>query len=108
MATKYEFTQGNRRAFFAIIVKNRLTNAAVDLTGATVTFYFREQGAIDAKVSAGAATLTDAVNGKVEYRWAAGDLDVPGIYDAEFRVAHADALVQSVFVDNVRVRAKLA
>lgn len=103
----YEFTQGNTRPFFAIQVKNTLNNAAVDLTGATVTFYFKHQLAKAAKVSAGATVITDATNGKVEYRWGANDLDVPGLYDASFRITHTDTKTQDVVIEGVLVKEKL-
>ena len=103
----YEFTTGNRRPFFAIIVKNELTNAAVNLTGATVAFYFLNKRTRVAKVSAGSVTLTDATNGQIEYRWGATDLDDPGFYLAEFRITHTDSNVQSVWVDDIEVLEKL-
>lgn len=31
-----------------------------------------------------AATIVDAPTGKVQYTWAGGDTDVPGVYDFEF------------------------
>ncbi|MGH2384532.1 MAG: BppU family phage baseplate upper protein [Candidatus Limnocylindria bacterium] len=107
MATTFTFYQGNTRPFFAVQIRNNRTNGVVDLTGATVVFYFRHADGRAAKVSGATATVTDAVNGKVEYRWAAGDLDVPGIYDAEFRVTHTDAKVQTVRISGVKVIAKL-
>ncbi len=101
------FVQSDTRPFFAVQILNRVTNAAVDLTGATVTFYWRRKGAASAKVAAGACTLTDATNGKVEYRWAATDLDEPGLYDAEFRIVHTDAKPQRVRIEDVRVLRRL-
>lgn len=107
MAATYTFNSGNTKPYFSIKVVNDLTNAAVDLSGATVAFYFREGNARTAKVSAGACTVTDATGGLVEYRWGANDLDVPGTYQADFRVTHTDGKIQSVFIDNIVVRAKL-
>ena len=107
MADEYEFTEGDLRPFFAVIIKNDLTNGVVDLTGATVTFYFREKNAQTAKVSAGACTITDAAAGKVEYRWASGDLSVPGVYNAVFLITHTDTKPQSVRIENVVVHPKL-
>ena len=107
MASTFSFIQGNRRPYFAIVVKNVLTNAAVDLTGASAVFYFRHRSGRTAKVSGSSVTLTDAAAGEIEYRWAAGDLDVPGFYQAEFRITHTDAKVQSVLIDDVEVKPKL-
>ena len=106
MAT-FQFTQGDQRPFFAVQIMNTLTNEAVSLTGATVTFNFKNDRSRTAKVTGGSCTVTDAANGKVEYRWASTDLDEPGIYTAEFVVAHTDTKVQSVVIENVEVRAQL-
>lgn len=103
----YTFVSSDTRPFFAVQIKNTLTNAAVDLSTATVTFYFKHQRAQVAKVTAGSCTVTDATNGKVEYRWGATDLDVPGIYDAEFRVVHSDTKPQRVRIEGVEVLPKL-
>ncbi len=103
----YTFIQDDTRPFFAIIVKNNITNAAVDLTGTTVTFYMTNKRSRAPKVSAGACVLTDAANGKVEYRWAATDLDEPGLYEAEFRIVHTDTKPQRVRIDSVEVLEKL-
>lgn len=103
----YTFVQSDTRPFFAIIVTNDLTNGAVDLTGATVTFYMKNKRTRTVKVSAGACTVTDAVSGAVEFRWGASDLDEPGLYEAEFRVAHADGKPQRVRIKSVEVLEKL-
>ena len=80
---------------------------AISLAGASVTFYFREQANPVAKVSGSSVSITDAANGKVEYQWAATDLDVPGVYDAEFRVEFSDGRKQSVIIPDVVVLEKL-
>lgn len=108
MAATFTFTQSDQRPYFAVVLKNSLTNAAVNLTGATAVFYMKHQRAKAAKVSAAAAVITDATNGLVEYRWASTDLDVPGIYDAEFRITHSDGKFQRVRIEGVEVLAKLA
>lgn len=110
--TDYTFVQSDTRPFFAIIAKNNITNAAVDLTGMTITFYMWNKRTRVAKVSAGACTITDAVNGKVEYRWGATDLDDPGLYEAEFRLIHTDSKPQRIRIghdatDKVEVLEKL-
>lgn len=107
MATTFTFYQGNTRPFFAVQIRNNRTHALVNLTGATVVFYFRHSDGRAAKVSGAAAVVTDALNGKTEYRWGSSDLDVPGTYNAEFRVTHTDGKVQSVRISGVKVIAKL-
>lgn len=61
------------------------TDTAVDLTDSTVKFKMNAHNDPTAKVDA-AATIDDALNGKVSYTWIAADTDTPGAYDAEFEV----------------------
>lgn len=65
---------------------------AINLTGATVRFLMRPHD--DATVAVnGAATVITAADGLVEYRWAAGDTDDVGIYQAEFEIAQGSTIV---------------
>lgn len=59
----------------------------VDLTGRTVQFIMKDAAGV-LKVNA-AATITDAVNGRIEYRWVSGDTDTPGTYRVEWEVTTA-------------------
>ena len=65
-----------------------LNGAAVNLTGATVTFRMRRVGTGASQVNA-AATVTNAAAGRVQYAWAAGDTDVPGLYRGEWVASFA-------------------
>ena len=56
----------------------------IDLTGATVTVE-----SDNADFDGSSCTITDAVNGEVEYRWSAGDTATTGVYEVVFRVDHA-------------------
>lgn len=98
---------GNTAPAFAVQLTRARDGTVFDLTGSSVAFYLREKNARTAKVSNQPCTITDAANGKVEYRWASGDLDLTGIYDAEFRVTLASGKVQSCYIDGVLVRQKL-
>ena len=66
-------------------------DAAVNLTGATVTFNMRIEPRGTLKVNAGAATVEDAESGKVSYSWAAdgADTHLAEDYEAEFQVVYA-------------------
>jgi hypothetical protein len=57
----------------------------VDLTGASVYFTMKDASG-SVKVSLQAATVTDASNGYVEYRWQSGDTATAGRYYVEFKV----------------------
>jgi hypothetical protein len=68
---------------------------AINLTdAASVTFKLRYFGRKELKVNS-ACVITDAVNGKVEYRWQAGDTDTPGKYHAEYEVLWLDGSVET-------------
>lgn len=60
-------------------------NGPIDLTGATVRFHLRT--ALTGEIAVdGAATVTDADAGTVEYEWEAGDTAVDGDYRAEWEI----------------------
>ena len=101
------FVQDTTRPYFAVQMLKENDHSVVPLTGATVAFYFRHVNETVAKVSAGSCNITDAPNGKVEYRWTAGDLAVPGLYNAEFRITFADTTIQSVIIRDVEVQERL-
>ena len=64
-------------------------NAAVNLTGATVTFNMRVEPAGTVKVNGTAATIEDAESGKVSYPWTATNTNTADDYEAEFQVVYA-------------------
>lgn len=105
----FEFVSGNTKPYLAVQLLRVEDHAAVDLTGATVALYMRreEDATQTPTVNGAACVITNALNGKVEYRWAATDLDRPGFYTVEFRITFADAKKQSVLIDHVEVRARL-
>lgn len=101
------FVQDTTRPYFAIQILKQKDGSVVDLTTATVAFYFRHVNENQAKVSAGSCNVTDAANGKVEYRWTTGDLAVPGLYNAEFRITFGDNTSQSIIIQDVNVQERL-
>lgn len=69
----------------------------VDLTTATgVTFRMTAEGAAEPTVAAGACTIASATGGRVEYAWAAVDVDTAGNYNGEFVVAWTGGKQQTV------------
>jgi len=61
----------------------------VNLTGTTVTFYMHAISSATMKVNGAAATITDAPNGRVQYAWAAADVDTQDYYLGFWRVTTA-------------------
>ena len=68
-------------------------DAVIDLTGATIVFtmkvYNSDGTTGTVKVSRQSVSITDATNGKCEYRWASADTDTAGNYIVEFEVTPA-------------------
>jgi hypothetical protein len=80
-----EFTQGDTLPEVVAKLKNKRTNAPIDLTDATVRFWMRKADDSSFTVDA-VATVTNAPQGYVSYAWAANDLSVPGDYLIRFHV----------------------
>ena len=61
---------------------------AVDVTGGSVTFAMRNARAPGTKpVDGVAGGIIAPVTGDIYYQWAAGETDVGGTYEGEFRVS---------------------
>lgn len=77
----FPIKQGDRFPFLTAQLTDN--GVARNLTGATVMFVvrYRESGQIKFQA---AATITDAINGWVQYQWAAGDTAEAGTFDYEF------------------------
>jgi hypothetical protein len=76
---------------------SQLTDSAsvpVDLTGATVKFHMKAQGAGTLKINA-AATVADASSGYVEYQPVTADTDTAGDYQAEWEVVYSSGNKQT-------------
>lgn len=72
-------------------------NAALPVNlsgGASVKFQMRGPEDRYYRVNA-ACALVDAVNGKVSYTWAPGDLEVPGDYIIQFEVTFPGGRIQT-------------
>lgn len=57
---------------------------------ASVAFFMINPGVETPEVNGSAAVFVDKPAGIVEYRWVAGDVDTPGVYDAHFVVTWND------------------
>jgi hypothetical protein len=64
-----------------------LTNGVrVPLTTATGVRFIMWNPVTGVVKVAAAAVVTNAAQGEVEYRWALGDTDTPGVYSAEWEI----------------------
>lgn len=71
-----------------------LDPASVDLTGATVVFQWRLWKSATAQ-SRAATIVTATGTPTVQHTWQAGDTDVAGIYEGEFRVTYAGGAIET-------------
>ena len=84
MAT-FDIKRGSREPSLVATLKHA-NGTAVDLTGATVVLNMVPRTGGTAKVAAAAVTvLVPATGGRVQYDWAAADVDTAGVYHAEFK-----------------------
>ena len=68
----------------------------VDLTGSTVVFNLRARATGVVKIArAVAAIIAPATDGVVQYDWAAGDTDTPGIFEGEFEITFTDSAIET-------------
>lgn len=65
----------------------------VNITAATVKLHMKSLDGV-VKINE-TMTITDALNGVVQYDWQAGDTDTVGTYYVEFQVTYADASVET-------------
>lgn len=63
----------------------------VDLSGATIKASMKslEDGSIKFQERITGVTITDAANGRFEYRWQSGDTDTTGKFKMEFEITPA-------------------
>ena len=71
----------------------------VDLTGATVLFYMKDE-VNNVLLADGTAVVTGATLGTVRYDWLASDTALAGCFPAEFEVTLSDGKVESFPNDN--------
>jgi hypothetical protein len=94
-----KLVQGDTRPALVCTITDSNTGDTVNLTGATCRLKFRMTDSTTVK-SILTGTITDAVNGVVEFYWAsdptslAGD---PGQYQGEIEVTFSDGQVQTAF-----------
>lgn len=93
MANVHTLTVGDTLSAMLIQLKQRDTSgtlSAVDVTGLTVKFKMVDQsGQTKVALTDSNVTVVDATNGKVQYDFQVGDVDIAGRYYAWFVVVGA-------------------
>jgi hypothetical protein len=82
----FSIKQDDRRPYLKGVLKDQDDNI-YDPTGAvSILFRMEARDASTLKVDNQAVNIVDGPNGIVEYQWATGDTDTPGIYFGEIVV----------------------
>lgn len=92
------FKSGDRPPVYADLTDHDpITDAEVplNLAGATVAFLMRDISGGAPDVNAAAVVVGDPTLGHVRYDWAVGQTDVPGEYEASFKVTFASGISQT-------------
>lgn len=79
------------------ILRRQLQNGsgtAINLTGATVTFYMRSKDGTQI-INGASCAIEDAVNGWVTYTFTAAQTAVAGFHNAEFKVEYSPGNFES-------------
>lgn len=90
---KFYIKQGDTAPPVSIQVIRQDNGLPLNLTSSTVKFSMRMTGANTNAVNSLDGVITDAVNGKVEYRWTNTDTSTVGNYRGEFIVTLADTRI---------------
>jgi len=78
--TGIDFVAGDTNSALQLTIKDRDTNSAVDLTGGSVTLYWKivgNDGEKSGPRQSASMTLTTPASGICTYTWTANDLDPP-------------------------------
>jgi 5-hydroxyisourate hydrolase-like protein (transthyretin family) len=77
------------------------SGSAINLSGASVQIHME---AVDGTLKVNKTmTVTDQVNGIVEYDWVSGDTDTAGTYYVEFQVTYSDSTIETFPNNNKEV-----
>lgn len=79
------------------ILRDRETNAVIDVTNATVKLYFRAIGSTTLKATKTLTKPNGGGDGRVRCTWSAGDLNTPGEYEGDIEITFLGGTIQTVF-----------
>lgn len=90
------FVTGNTKPYLnGTIFLEEDPSTPVNLTGCTVRIQMRKADDRRFTVNQEVTTVTDALNGQVQYQWGENDLNTPGIYQVQFEVTYPDDSTQT-------------
>ena len=102
MAT-YKYVQGDTGPQLKITLTNETTNAAVDITGATITLHFRAAGETTVLFSRN-FTITAASGGEAVLQWQTNDLNQEaGAYEGEIEIVKSTGIRETIY-DKLKFR----
>lgn len=94
MAVEFYIKQSDTAPAIVAILKDA-NLVVVNLTSATAVRFIMTNKTTGIKRVDHAATIVDAVNGKVKYQWITGDCDIVGPYNGEFEIAWSDGTFET-------------
>lgn len=98
MADVIKLVSGDTGPQLKVTLTDEVTNAAINLTGATVKMYFRAVDTVEV-LDTLIGTLINPTAGEVIFEWNPDTLDVDeAAYEGEVEVTFPSGMVQSVFL----------
>lgn len=107
MSDVIRLVQGDTRPDIMVRLTDEATGNAIDLSalGTTVVVKFRAAGTTTV-LDTISTTIVDAADGKIQFNFAGGVLDVdPGMYEGEIQINFPSSVVQTVY-DVLRFRVR--
>ena len=102
----FELFAGDLDPPLQFTIESAVTQAPVDLTGATAAFTMTDLDG-NVLINSAAATVDDPTLGSIVYAWQAGDTDTAGNHDGQLVVTYSGGN-PGTFLFKVKIHARLA
>ena len=96
MSDKILLVQGDTRPALVCTLTDGSTGNPINITGASVTFRFREVGSTTTKATIN-GSVTDGANGVCEFQWTNTALDTAGNFEGEIEITFSSGAVQTIY-----------